>query len=122
MEAVCCCELHGVTTKAVLLRVKLSLCVIKHHVGNGGVTPCIFNLDIDGREGSALLPLKECPVPTGLGDRVGSRLDLEAVDTIKVPCPCRESNHGWTTELSWHQLLPGMREEQIETWAKRRAL
>jgi hypothetical protein len=84
-----------------MVKVKLSLCLTKHHVmktywGIGGLAPRILDLGTRWRFVVSFTPLPLYPHEvTGThwkGGWVGPRAVLDAVMNRKIPSPCRESN------------------------------
>jgi hypothetical protein len=84
------------------VKVKLSLCLTKHHAmktygESGGIAPRIFTSTRDGGELSALRsgrsnPRERAPGIRCIGGWVGPRAVLDTVVKRKIPSPRRQSN------------------------------
>jgi hypothetical protein len=105
---------HGVTTtveqhatdhaphRAVKVKVKLSLCLPKHHAmktywGSGGIAPRILDFGTRWGEWSALrpghfIPRERAPGTHWIWGWVGPRTGLNTVVRRKIPSPRRKSN------------------------------
>jgi hypothetical protein len=89
-------------TEAIKVKLKLSLCLNKHHAmktywGNGGMAPLILDLGTRWRWVVSFTPRPLYPQgksPLYPLDRMlgGPRAVLDAVSERKIPSPCRESS------------------------------
>jgi hypothetical protein len=86
----------------IMLKVKLSLSLNKHHAmkeywRSGGITPLILwprhYMEMSGQlHAPAALPQERTPGTNWIGGWVGPRAALDAVVKRKIPSPGRESN------------------------------
>jgi hypothetical protein len=93
---------HSFRIKGKKVKVKLSLCLTKHHAmktywGSGGIAPRILTSALDGGEWSAscpacFTPRERAPATHWIGSWVDPRAVLDTVVKRKIPSPHHESN------------------------------